>query len=86
MVRVKDTDDAEPIVPVLNLADEINDIVQNRLRYSLLAPNTQIAITSDLGGGIRIQVNGQFYTSPDDVPDQAAQELIKAAIKEWEKS
>lgn len=75
-----------PAVPSLNLADEINEIVQNRLRYSPLASTTQIEITSDPGGGIRIQVNNQFYSSPDDVPDQAARDLIKEAIKEWEKS
>ncbi len=75
-----------PSVPTLNLAEEINDIVQTRLRYSPLTNITLIEITSDPGGGIRIQVNDEFYSSPDDVIDQDARELIKASIKEWEQS
>ncbi len=73
-----------PPLPGLNLAEEINDIVQARLDYSPTAPNTQIEITSDPGGGIRIQVNDQFYSSPDDISDQEVRALIKASIKEWE--
>jgi hypothetical protein len=77
-----------PDIPTLNLADEINDIVQTRLRYSSLADTTQINISSDPAGGLglRIEVNGRIYTSPDDVADPAVKELIKAAIKEWESS
>lgn len=70
-------------IPGLNLAQEINDIVQARLRYSPLA-NQRIEITSALGGGIRIQVNNKFYSSPDDVEEPEAKALIKASIKEWE--
>ncbi len=69
-----------------NLAEEINDIVQNRLRYSPLATTTQIEIMADPGGGIQIRLNQDFYNSPDDVSDQAARELIKESIKEWERS
>jgi len=72
-------------LPGLNLAEEINDIVQARLRYSPLAANTQVEITSDYHGGIRIEVNNQFYSSPDEVPDPDVKELIKASIKEWER-
>ncbi|HXW01632.1 MAG TPA: hypothetical protein VEC93_24690, partial [Anaerolineae bacterium] len=52
---------AEPLLPELNLAAQINDIVQARLRYSPLAPTTQLQITSDPGGGILINVNGLVY-------------------------
>lgn len=73
-------------LPPLNLAEEIDGIVQARLRYSPLAANTFIKITSDFSGGIRINVNGTYYSSPDEVPDQQAKELIQASIKEWEHS
>lgn len=75
-----------PSIPSLNLAEEINDLVQARLRYSPLAKSFRVDIKSDLSGGIRIDVNGQFYTSPDEVPDQEVKDLIKDAIKEWERS
>jgi hypothetical protein len=74
-----------PSLPGFNLAEEINEIVQARLRYSPLADTHQIEVTSDLGGGIRIKVNGRFYSSPDDIPNQEIKELIKASIKEWER-
>ncbi len=77
---------AQPILPGLNLAEEINKIVQARLAISPLATNTKIEITSDPGGGIRIKVNGIPYASPEDVPDAEARELIKASIKQWERS
>ena len=57
------------MLPSLNLAEEINRIVQARLLVSPLAATTDIEITDDLSGGIRIRVNGVPYASPDDVPD-----------------
>lgn len=76
----------QPILPSLNLADEINKIVQARLLVSPLAATTDIEITDDLSGGIRIKVNGVSYPSLDDVSDPEARALIKASIKQWERS
>ncbi len=73
-------------IPDLNLADEINEIVQNRLRYSPLSTAAQVEITSNVGGGICINVDGHVYSSPDEVPDSAVRNLIKASIKEWNES
>lgn len=72
-------------LPVLNLADEINEIVQDRLRSSPLEKDNQISITSDPSGGIRIKVNNRHYRSPDEIPDLAVRDLIKSSIKEWER-
>ena len=68
----------------LNLAKEINEIVQNRLRYSPLAENYRVDIQTEPSGGIRIVVNNQIYSSADDVPNAEVKDLIKASIKEWE--
>jgi hypothetical protein len=76
----------EPLLPPLNLAAQINEIVQARLRYSPLAATIRLEITSDPGGGIWINVNGLMYHGPDDIPQPEVKELIKASIKEWEKS
>jgi hypothetical protein len=75
-----------PATPALNLAGEINDIVQIRLRYSPLGEHNVIEITSDPGGSIRINVNNKIYASPDDIQDTEVRDLIKASIKEWERS
>lgn len=84
--RSKPTAPAEPLLPPLNLAGQINEIVQARLRYSPLAGATTLGITSDPSGGILINVNGMIYHGPDEIPQPEVKELIKASIKEWEKS
>lgn len=84
--RPKPAAPAEPLLPPLNLAGQINQIAQARLRYSPLAGTTKLEITSDPGGGILINVNGMIYSGPDEIPQPEVKELIKASIKEWEKS
>jgi hypothetical protein len=76
----------KPTLPSLNLADEINKIAQARLMASPLAATTELEITSDLGGGIRIKVNGQIYATPEDVPHPEVRDLIKVSIRQWERS
>lgn len=73
-----------PRLPMLNLAGQINDIVQARLLNSPLAASHRVEIRDDPGGGIQISVNDVSYSSPDDIPDSSIKELIKGAIKEWE--
>ncbi len=84
--RAKPAAQEEPLLPVLNLAQQINDIAQARLRMSPLAATTKLEITSEPAGGIRINVNGRFYSSPDDIPDPEVKALIKDSIQQWEKS
>jgi hypothetical protein len=76
----------EPLLPQLNLAEEIHKIVQARLLVSPLASTTELEISSDQAGGIRIKVNDAYYASPDDIPDPEIKELIKVSIKQWERS
>jgi hypothetical protein len=71
--------------PPLNLAGEIDEIVQRRLGDSPLAETTRIVITSDPEGGLVIWVNDQTYHSSDDITDSTVRNLIKDAIKEWER-
>jgi hypothetical protein len=72
-------------LPSLNLAGEINKIVQTRLMYSPLGTNTKVDILSAPDGGIRINVNGKIYNSPDEVADPDIKQLIKESIKQWER-
>lgn len=71
---------------LLNLADEINEIVQERLSYSPLAGKVFLEVTSAPDGGININVNGVNYSSPDEIPDETIKQLIKDSIKQWERS
>jgi hypothetical protein len=84
--RAKPAKTEEVLLPPLNLAEQINRIAQARLLASSLGRNTKLEITSDLYGGIRINVNGTFYESPDDVPNLEIRDLIKESIRQWEKS
>jgi hypothetical protein len=84
--RPKPAQVEEPLLPPLNLAEQINKIAQAKLMASPLAYTTRLEITSDLHGGIRINVNGTPYPSPDDVPNPEVRELIKDSIRVWEKS
>ncbi|MDM8528017.1 hypothetical protein QUF58_07355 [Anaerolineales bacterium HSG24] len=69
-----------------SLADEINEVVQKRLAYSPLAATTVIELSTGPGGGIRIKVNNQAYSSQEEIPNQEVKKLIQDAIKEWERS
>lgn len=84
--RPKPAQTDEPLLPPLNLAEQINKIAQAKLMASPLAYTTKLEITSDLHGRIRINVNGNSYSSPDDVPNPDVRELIKDSIRVWEKS
>jgi hypothetical protein len=74
------------LLPVLNLAKEINTIVQARLTYSPLAQTSRVEVISAMDGGIRINVNGTFYETPDEITDPEVKTLIKESIKQWERS
>lgn len=69
----------------LDLAGEINNVVQKNLARSPLADSNRVEITGNLSGGLRILVNQQVYGSPEDIPDEAVKKLIKDSIKEWER-
>jgi hypothetical protein len=77
---------AESALPGLNLADEINTIAQMLLIASPLAATTDLKITADPGGGIRIKINGAYYSGPDEVPMPEVKDLIKTAIRQWERT
>ncbi len=83
--RVKPTPPPAAL-PALNLAQEINEIVQTRLKYMPLGQTSKVEVLSGPDGGIKINVNGRFYSSPDEVPDLEVKALIKESIKQWETS
>jgi len=84
--RVPKPPPSETTIPALNLAEEMNNIVQARLRYSPLAEGNRIEVMGDYTGGIRIRVNDDYFKTPEEIPDPEVKELIQASIKEWERS
>ncbi len=73
-----------PLKPLLTPADQINDLVQQRLgeRPDLVKHN--IRLTTGEDGGLRIHMGLQTFAAIDDVPDPEVRALIHDAIREWE--
>ena len=65
---------------------EIEEILQRFIRTYPSFIGKKVHVSTGPDGGIRIQVENEFYDTPDDIPDPEIRGIIKAAIQEWEKS
>jgi len=72
--------------PPRSFVDEIEEILQRFVRTYPSFIGKEVHVGTAPGGGIRIQVENEFYDGPNDIPDPEIRGIIKAAIKEWEKS
>jgi hypothetical protein len=70
----------------LSFVEEIEGILQRFVRTYPSFVGKEVHVGTGPGGGIRIQVESEFYDTPDDIPDPEIRGIIKAAIQEWEKS
>jgi len=70
----------------LSFVEEIEEILQRFLRTYPSFIGKEVHVGTAQGGGIRIQVENEFYDAPDDIPDPEIRGILKAAIQEWEKS
>ncbi|HEY83517.1 MAG TPA: hypothetical protein G4N96_00180 [Chloroflexi bacterium] len=72
---------AAPEAPTFSLAEEIDKIVQQKLK----AANewTRVKIQSGAGGMVRFQVADKVYESVDRIEEVNVQAIIKSAIEEW---
>ncbi len=68
----------------LNLADEIDRLLQVRVSASPEYRQHYIHVTDAPDRALRFEVDGTHYNSLDDVPDPGVQSLIRAAITDWE--
>jgi hypothetical protein len=68
----------------LNLADEIDQVVQHRLRERPDLADRHIRLASGLDGGLRIYVDGEIFEAVSDITDFKVREVIRDAIREWE--
>lgn len=76
----------EPEAPPLSLAEQIDAVLQAKMASIPQLAGRSIHLRSDPKGGLRIEVDGRFYQRPSEIEDRNIALLIKAAIKEWEKS
>lgn len=68
----------------LNLADTIDQMVQQRLRERSDLANRRVRLASGLDGGLRIYVDDEVFEAVGDITDFKVRELIRDTIREWE--
>ena len=68
----------------LDLADEIETLLQIRVAASPEFSQRAVHVRSSPDGGLRFDVDGIRYVALDDITDVQAQALIRAAIADWE--
>jgi hypothetical protein len=68
----------------LNLAGEIDQLLQIRVRALPEFSGRYVHVANAPDGGLRFDVDGGRYGAIDEIPDQQVQALIRAAIAEWE--
>jgi hypothetical protein len=81
--RSSKKEEETPLVPMFNLAEQIDEILQEKLLQA--NEQTPVKIHSGAGGQIRIQVGNKFYSSVDEVQEQRIGAIIKSAVQEWER-
>ncbi len=70
--------------PLLTPADEINDLVRQRLREQPELARHSIRLTTGEDGGLCIHVGLQTFDAVNDIPDLQVRALIQDTIREWE--
>jgi len=66
--------------------DEIEAILQRMISTAPTPLGEEVHVRTGPDGGLQIQVGGRYFSRSDEVPDPAIRGLIKAAVKEWERS
>ncbi len=70
---------------LLNLAEEIDVILQRNLTQHPILSSRSIHLETDPEGLILIEVDGRFYRSLDEIHDQQVKDAIAQARREWER-
>ena len=68
----------------LNLAEEIDSLLQIRVKASPEFEDRHLRVANTLDGGLRFEVDGARYGAIDEIPEPPVQKIIKAAIADWE--
>lgn len=75
--------DLQP-VPELNIAGAIEAYLQYKLSHSSTYTGRSIHIYPAPGGGVSIEVDGQYFDAVSDVTDSAVREFLSETIAEWQ--
>lgn len=73
-----------PPVPEINIAGAIESYLQHKLWQSGDLPGHSVHIYPSPGGGVRIEVDGQFYEAVGDITDATVKDYLAQTIQEWQ--
>jgi hypothetical protein len=76
----------EPVeeTPALSIPDQIEQVLQKHLVDRPEFAGRSIHVRPSPFGGVRIEVDGQFFEGVGDVSDDEVRALIQDAVREWE--
>ena len=77
---------AEPTEAGCTFIDQIEAILQQMISTAPTSLDKEVHVRTGPDGSLQIQVGERYFSSPDKVPDPTIRGLIKAAVKEWERS
>ncbi|HLF25377.1 MAG TPA: hypothetical protein VJG32_03485 [Anaerolineae bacterium] len=72
--------------PEGSIISQIETILQRELTLHPEFGNRAIHMGAAPDGGLLIEVDTNFYKSPDDIPDPRVRALVMLAVRTWEKS
>lgn len=82
--KKEDKDRLKQPIPELNIASAIEAYLQHKLRYTAEFDGRSIHILPAPGGGVKIEVDGQYFEAVADVTDEPVRAFIATAIQEWQ--
>jgi hypothetical protein len=82
---LKRSDAAPTIMPTLDLAREIGEILAEMQAHIPSLAQRSIKLQNAPSGGVYFAIDGIVYADVNEIPDADIQALIHAATKEWER-
>jgi hypothetical protein len=83
--QLKRSKSAPSLMPTIDLAKEIGDIVEEMHARDPELRDRSIRLRNAPTGGVEFAIDGIVYAAVDEIPDLDVQALIRAATREWER-
>ena len=69
-----------------NIAAQIDEILQRHIAGDPALANRTIHLKQSAAGGLIIEVDNRSYKRPNEIEEKEVRDVIKRALKEWEKT
>jgi len=74
------------IATMVNIASQIDEILQRHIAADPALAQRSIHLKQSANGGLIIEVDAHAYKRPNEIEDPVVREVIKRALKEWERT